>query len=157
MKGERWLPGFFAVAACSWMPHWACHYYRLETASSFVVGRLEFTPRDSVVSMVVYSALIALNIAAVMRAPARAWAALLTGLGHSVIGGVHVVRLLHPFRFEVFGYPWSTGASAREVAIVLGFGILSLCVAWHLRGAPPRYGDRTAPAAHGTLKHERDK
>jgi len=35
---ESWRQIFFAIAACSWMPHWACHYYRLETNSSFVVG-----------------------------------------------------------------------------------------------------------------------
>ena len=39
---NTWIPVFFAVAACSWMPNWACHYYRLETGSSFVVGSWEF-------------------------------------------------------------------------------------------------------------------
>lgn len=31
------LPLFFAVAACSWMPHWSCHYHRLESPFRFEV------------------------------------------------------------------------------------------------------------------------
>jgi hypothetical protein len=129
MTNDRWLPAFFGFAACSWMPHWSCHYYRLETHSSFVVGSWEFTRADSMISMVVYSGLIALNLVAVVRHGARPLAALLSGLGHVAIGGIHVVRLVRPFRFEVLDHPWSMGASAREVVLVLGFGILCLCVA----------------------------
>jgi hypothetical protein len=129
MRIDRWLPAFFAVAACSWMPHWSCHYYRLETGSSFVVGAWNFTPLDSVISMVVYSGLIALNVVAVARDRVRPLAALISGIGHVAIGGIHVVRLIRPFRFEVFDHQWSASASAREVAMVLGFGILCLGVA----------------------------
>jgi hypothetical protein len=115
------------------MPHWACHYYRLETSSSFVVGAWEFSPLDSVISMAIYTVLIALNTAGVSLIAIRFWAALLTALGHFAIGVVHVIRLLHPFRFEVIGHPWSRGASMREAAIVLGFGILSVWVATRVR------------------------
>ena len=128
-----WLRVFFAVAACSWVPHWACHYYRLETGSSFVVGNWDFTRAESLISMVLYSALISLNLAAISLASARFWAALTSGLGHSLLGGLHILRLLRPFRFEVFGYPWSSRASIREAAVVLPFGILCLCVAWYVR------------------------
>jgi len=131
MSASRWLPAFFAVAACSWMPHWSCHYYRLETSSSFIVGSWSFAPLDSMLSMVVYSGLIGLNIAAVVVTRARPVAALLSGLGHSAIGVVHAVRLSRPFRFEVFDHAWPLGASAREVAILLGFGILCFFVAWY--------------------------
>ena len=71
-----WLQVFFAVAACSWVPHWACHYYRLETGSSFVVGNCEITRADSLIFMVLYSVLIGLNLAAISLASARFWAAL---------------------------------------------------------------------------------
>ncbi len=81
------------------------------------------------VSMFAYTLLIGLNIHAVANAAVRFCAALLTGLGHSTIGIIHVVRLYKPFRFEVFGYPWSRGASMREVTIVISFGILALWVA----------------------------
>jgi len=111
------------------MPHWSCHYYRLETSSAFVVGSWDFTPSDSVLSMIVYSGLIGLNIVAVVVARVRPVAALLSGFGHSTIGVVHVVRLSRPFRFEVFDHAWPLGASSREVAIVVGFGILCLGVA----------------------------
>ena len=94
------LSVFFAVAACSWMPHRSCHDYRLETASSFVVGTWELTPAASALHMPVYT-----------------------------------VRLVRPFRFEVFDLPWSMAASAREVAIVIGFGVLCCVVAWRARSA----------------------
>src|SRR5438874_2352981 len=45
---ESWRRTFFAVAACSWMPHWSCHYYRLETGSSFVARS---NNRDSIWSV----------------------------------------------------------------------------------------------------------
>jgi hypothetical protein len=128
MNHDRWLPAFFAVAACSWMPHWSCHYYRLETESSFIVGSWDYTFIDSVLSMMVYSCLIALNIVAVVRQGIRPIAALLSGLGHIAIGSIHVARLIRPFRFEIFDHPWPLGASAREVAMVIGFGIVCLAV-----------------------------
>lgn len=130
-----WLQVFFAVAACSWVPHWACHYYRLETGSSFVVGNCEITRADSLIFMVLYSVLIGLNLAAISLASARFWAALTSGLGHSLLGGLHIFRLLRPFRFEVFEYPWSSRASIREAVVVLPFGILCLYVAWYTRRA----------------------
>jgi hypothetical protein len=125
---ERWLPVFFGIAACSWMPHWSCHYYRLETASSFVVGSWEFSPAASVAHMLVYTGLIGLSLAAIAVTRLRPWSALLSGILHLTIGAVHVVRMVRPFRFEVFDLPWSTGASIREVLIVVGFGILCLWV-----------------------------
>ena len=124
---------FFGVAACSWMPHWACHYYRLETQSAFVVGSWTFSTVDSSVSLLIYSALIALNLLAISAERYRVIAAALTGLGHLALGSLHVYRLLRPFRFEVFGYPWSAGASLREALIVIPFGLLSLLVAVTVR------------------------
>jgi hypothetical protein len=115
------------------MPHWACHYYRLETGSSFIVGTWAFSPAESVASMVVYTALIALNVWSVVAAKPRLWAAVTTGVGHLAIGMVHVLRLAHPFRFEIFDHAWSIGASIREVIVVMGFGSLSLVVAARLR------------------------
>jgi hypothetical protein len=115
------------------MPHWSCHYYRLETGSSFIVGGWQVSPAASAVHMVVYSGLIALSLAAITAPRIRSVAALLSGILHLSIGGIHAVRLLRPFRFEVFNLPWSTGASAREVAIVVGFGVICLAVAWSTR------------------------
>jgi hypothetical protein len=126
---ESWLRTFFAVAACSWMPHWSCHYYRLETGSSFVVGSWEFSRLDSAVSILIYSVLIALNLAAIARLRWRLSAALISGLLHLVIGGLHAYRLVAPFRFEVFGYTWPQAASLREAIIVMPFGLLSFWVA----------------------------
>ena len=125
----RWLRIFFGLSACSWVPHWACHYYRLETHSTFVVGSWAFTPFDSVVSMVIYSVLIALNLLAVSSGRFQIVAAVLTGIGHLSLGSLHAYRLLHPFTFEVFGHSWSYGASLREVLIVVPFGLLSSFVA----------------------------
>ena len=126
---KSWLRLFFALAACSWMPHWSCHYYRLETGSNFVVGSWEFSRFHSVVSLLVYSALIGINLAAIERLPLRVPAALLSGLLHLAIGGLHVYRIVNPFRFEIFGHSWSQPASLREAMVVIPFGALCLLIA----------------------------
>ena len=126
---KSWLQLFFGFAACSWVPHWSCHYYRLETGSSFVVGSWEFSRLDSAASLVVYTILIGINLVAISSLQWRRSAALLSGLLHLAIGSLHVYRLVLPFRFEVFGYTWPRGASFREAIIVIPFGILCLWVA----------------------------
>jgi hypothetical protein len=133
LKTQALLRIFFGVAACSWMPHWACHYYRLETQSAFVVGTWTFSSVDSSVSLLIYSALVALNLLSISVERYRVIAAAVTGIGHLALGSLHVYRLLRPFRFEVFGYPWSAGASLREALIVIPFGLLSLFVAITVR------------------------
>jgi hypothetical protein len=126
---KSWLQLFFGLAACSWVPHWSCHYYRLETGSSFVVGSWEFSRLDSAASLLVYTILIGINLVAIGSLQWRRSAALLSGLLHLAIGSLHVYRLVLPFRFEVFGYTWPRGASLREAIIVIPFGILCLWVA----------------------------
>src|SRR6185436_6531224 len=116
---NSWRMVFFGLAACSWMPHWSCHYYRLETGSSFVVGTWEFTRWDSLISLLVYSVLIMANLAAIVRVGLRWFAALSSAVLHLAIGGLHVYRLIYPFRFEVFGHSWPQWASLREVIIVV--------------------------------------
>lgn len=128
-RREVWLQVFFGVAACSWVPHWSCHYYRIETVSGFTVGSWEFSTLDSWISLLMYGLLIGSNLVAIAWAPIRRAAALASGLLHIVIGGLHVYRLFAPFRFEVFGYPWSLQASLREALAVMGFGLLCLWVA----------------------------
>jgi len=125
----RFLRIFYGVAACSWMPHWACHYYRLETHSAFVVGSWAFSSTDSIVSLLIYSLLVALNLLAIHSEKYRIIAAALTGIGHLSIGSLHAYRLLYPFTFEVFGYSWTYAASLREFLISVPFGALSLFVA----------------------------
>ena len=132
-KTQALLRIFFGLAACSWMPHWACHYYRLETQSAFVVGSWTFSPVDSSISLLIYSALVALNLLSISVERCRVLAAAVTGIGHLALGSLHVYRLLQPFRFEVFGYPWSAAASLREALIVIPFGLLSLFVAITVR------------------------
>ena len=115
------------------MPHWACHYYRLETGSSFVVGSWAFSPLDSLVSLCFYTLLIALNLTAIQLGTFRVVAAGISAIGHLIIGSLHVYRLVNPFRFEVFGYSWSYGASLREALIVLPVGLAALGVAISLK------------------------
>ena len=126
---KSWLRLFFAVAACSWMPHWSCHYYRLETGSSFIVGTWKFSAFESAASLFIYSLLIAMNLAAIGVLRWRRPAATLSGLLHLAIGALHAYRLVKPFRFEVFGYSWSQGASLREALVVIPFGLLCLWIA----------------------------
>jgi hypothetical protein len=131
----KFLGVFYGVSACSWMPHWACHYYRLETHSTFIVGSWAFSFVDSAVSLLIYSVLIALNLLSIQAEKYRVMAAALTGFGHLGIGLLHAYRLLHPFTFEVFGYPWTYGASLREVLLVIPYGLLSLFVAIALKAS----------------------
>ena len=126
---ESWLRIFLGLAACSWMPHWSCHYYRLETGSSFVVGSFAFSKLDSAISMLVYSALIAINLIAIIRLSNRQVALFLSGIFHLLIGSLHAYRLFSPFRFEVFGYSWAPSASLREALIVIPFGFFCLWMA----------------------------
>src|ERR1051326_380428 len=138
VSDTKFLKIFFGAAACSWMPHWACHYYRLETNSDFIVGSWAFSSTDSIVSLLVYSFLVVLNLLAIQpdRYRIRIIAAAFTGLGHVALGTLHAYRLLFPFTFKVFGYSWSYGASLREVIIVVPFGLLSLAVAFSFRQLP---------------------
>jgi hypothetical protein len=129
IDSEKLLTVFFAVAACSWVPHWACHYYRLETASTFIVGRWRFSRAQSFVSLAIYGLLIALNIGAIVKPGLRTITATITGIGHLGIGTLHAYRLRRPFPFEVFGHQWPRAASLREVLIVIPFGILCLIAA----------------------------
>lgn len=111
------------------MPHWSCHYYRLETGSSFIVGNLQFGILGSLFSMLVYSTLILVNLFAISYKSLQFSAALGSGILHLILAFVHISRLINPFDFEVFGYTWSIGSSIREVLIVLPFGIVCIGVA----------------------------
>lgn len=132
---QRLVSTFFSVSACSWVPHWACHYYRLETHSTFVVGRWSFSEFDSAVSLIVYSMLVVANVAALSLRARRSTIAFVSGACHIAIGLVHLYRLISPFDFQVIGHFWTLGASLREVAIVIPFGALSIFVAVLLRKA----------------------
>ena len=129
MKKEIWIPVFFALAACSWMPHWTCHYYRLETESSFVVGSWNYSILNSIIAMLIYSVLITLNLISVSYHRLRFVSALFSGILHLTLAFVHISRLLNPFNFEVFGYSWSMGSSVREIIFVFPFGIACIAVA----------------------------
>jgi hypothetical protein len=129
MKKEIWIPVFFAIAACSWVPHWTCHYYRLETDSSFIVGSWHYSILNSIVAMLIYSVLIFLNIFSVAYYKLRFISALFSGILHLTLAFVHISRLLNPFQFEVFGYEWSMGSSIREIIMVFPFGIVCIAVA----------------------------
>ena len=133
VRYHKLLRVFYGLSACSWMPHWACHYYRLETKSTFVVGTWSFSSTDSVLALIAYSVLVAINLASISVEKLRSAAAGLSGICHLSLGLLHAYRLVRPFTFEVFGYSWSYGASLREVLIVVPFSLLSLYVALAVR------------------------
>lgn len=126
---KLWIPIFFGIAACSWMPHWSCHYYRIETGSSFIVGSLNFSVFESLLSMLLYSILICLNLVSISVAKVRFIAALSSGILHLTLGIIHITRFINPYQFEVFNLEWSMGSSLREIIIVFPFGILCIAVA----------------------------
>ena len=126
---QKLLVVFFGFAACSWMPHWACHYYRLETRSGFAVGRWTFSRNDSVIALLVYSLLIVANLVSCVAHEWRSLSAVLSGSGHLALGLLHAYRLRRPFKFEVFGHQWSRAASAREAVIAIALGLLCFAIA----------------------------
>ncbi len=79
--------------------------------------------------MLVYTALITINLIAIIRLDYRQVALFLSGIIHLSLGSLHAYRLFRPFRFEVFGHQWSQAASLREALIVIPFGLACLWVA----------------------------
>ncbi|MBI3448326.1 MAG: hypothetical protein HY049_05350 [Acidobacteria bacterium] len=125
---DRSLSVFFTISACSWMPHWACHFFRLGTGSTFAVGSWSFSALDSAVSLGVYGIIVLINILATTHTGFRPAAAFTSGLGHLGIGAVHVWRLISPFRFEILGQSWPLSASAVQATILLPFSLLCFLV-----------------------------
>src|ERR1700722_849968 len=123
MRKKVWPPVFFGIAACSWMPHWSCHYYRIETQSSFIAGNLNFSILDSVLFMLIYSILIGINLLSISFVKFRFISAVSTGILHLTLGIIHITRFINPFPFEVFNLEWSMGSSLREIIIVFPFGV----------------------------------
>jgi len=128
-----WIQTFFAIAAISWMPHLSCHYYRLETGSTFILGNLHFSVLASVLFMAFYSILILMNIIAITQESIRFIAAISSGVFHISFGFLHIARLIIGFNFEVFGYEWSRASSLREILFVFPFGIICIIISFNLR------------------------
>jgi outer membrane protein W len=147
LRADAILQAFFTISACSWVPHWSCHYYRLETGSGFRVGNWSFTETDSILAMVVYGTLIVANVAAVVLPPFRLPVGVISGTLHLGFAALHAIRAVRPFAFEVFGYAWSTSSSVRETVIVGGFGILSIIAG--IRGRGVRLPDSSPSARLG--------
>src|SRR2546423_931466 len=97
---ESWRRIFFALAACSWVPHWSCHYYRLETGSSFAVGSWDFSRFDSALALLIYSSLILACLLAVVWTELQRLAALSSGGLHIALGALHTYRLLQAISFH---------------------------------------------------------
>lgn len=110
------------------MPHWACHYYRIETNSSFVVAQWKFSVTESYISMGVYTTVILFSLLAIKIQALRIFTSFLAGILHLTLGIVHIARLIDPFKFEIFNLEWSLGATMREVLIVTPFSILCLAL-----------------------------
>lgn len=138
------IPLFYGIIACSWMPHWSCHYYRLETHSSFIVGTFNFTFWDSWLSMLIYSMLVLINLLAISISCLRFTAAISSGILHLLIGILHIFRLFSPFKFEVFNHYWLPASSLREVLIVFPFGILCLLLASYIKSNTKRLPRKAA-------------
>jgi hypothetical protein len=120
---------FFILIALSFMPHWACHYYRLETGSSFIIGSWSFSPLDSWISLLFYSILVLMNVVSWFFINVRLSTAIVSGCVHTLIGLLHAFRLIHPFRFEVFNLDWPLNSSFREALILLPLGMLCFIMA----------------------------
>src|SRR5690348_9086158 len=106
-RAEDSLKFISALSALSWMPHWACHYYRLETASRFVAGAWEFSRGDSVAALFIYGSLIAGGLACIKFQTARSYYLLVSGFLHIVIASFQLYRLAAGLPFIVFSYEWS--------------------------------------------------
>jgi len=130
---EKLYAIFYGLIACSFMPHWACHYYRIETESSFVVESWNFTVADSIVFMIIYSIIILLNLFAISFKNLRVTASLIAGIVHLTLGIIHIIRIINPFKFEIFYLNWSLNSSVRECIIIIPFGILCILLSYSTR------------------------
>ena len=93
------------------------------------MGSWDFSRFDSALALLIYSSLILACLLAVVWTELQRLAALSSGVLHIALGALHTYRLVKPFRFEVFGYPWPQSASFREAIIVIPFGALCLWIA----------------------------
>lgn len=118
------LNSFYGIIACSLMPHWACHYYRIETQSSFVIGSWRLTILDSYLFIIFYSLLIVFVLLSIRFDSLKLISGLLMGCAHITFGIVHLIRLFHFFQFEIFNLEWSLRSSFRESLISILFGLL---------------------------------
>jgi hypothetical protein len=115
---------FFGLAACSWMPHWACHYYRLETQSTFIVGSWAFSFTDCVVSLFIYSILIAVNLLSISAEKFRIVAATHRTPQSRIASRISVALPLHFCGIRLFTDPWRflerifVGCSVRLALII---------------------------------------
>jgi hypothetical protein len=128
-KSNLWIPFFFGLAACSFMPHWSCHYYRIETGSNFVIGNIHYSNTGSFLSILFYTLLIGSNLLAISFSSLRFVSALISGWVHMGIGLIHLIRLTRPFPFEVFGYQWPPSSSIREMVVIIPFGVFCTLMA----------------------------
>jgi hypothetical protein len=130
-----------SVLACSWLPHWSCHYYTLETHTQFIVNDYTYTRTDSYLSLILYSVLSGLNILSINYKGLRRVSWSLTACGHLSISTFHIFRLLYGFPFIVFDQLWPISASLRETLIILPLGLLSTGLAVGYR---PLHNNSTA-------------
>lgn len=76
---ENFAQLFSGTVACSFMPHWACHYYRIETGSSFAVADWAFSFADSFLFLLIYAILITAAMLSIalpsLRKPSFLWRA----------------------------------------------------------------------------------
>jgi hypothetical protein len=111
------------------MPFWFCHFFRLETSTSFAIAQFSFSEFNSVISLVIYSILICLNLLSISVDKTRFVAAIVSGMLHMAIGILHLARLITPFRFEVFNIEWPISSSLREVLIGIPFAVICFVIA----------------------------
>jgi hypothetical protein len=129
---EKLIQLFFVIAACSWMPHLSCHFYRLETHSSFVVGTYSYSRLDSFISIGIYLVFVLLNVFSVVFGRIRVFSALVSGIFHLLLASIHMYRLMHWFTFIVFGYAWPKESTILEISLIGPFGIICITMAVYL-------------------------
>lgn len=129
--GRRLVSIFFGASACSWMPHAALHYHRLETKSSFIIGTHVMTRRESYAALFILLLLVGFNLACIRIRSLRGTVALFSGLGHTLTGCGLILLLFDRTPLVVLDYAWTRGASFRLALLVLPFGLISLALgAW---------------------------
>jgi hypothetical protein len=109
------------------MPFWFCHYFRLETGTSFAIYTIDFSFTDSYLLLALFSLAILFSVLSISIFRLRFASVVLAGILHLIITAIHIARLIHPFRFEVFNIEMPMSGSKRE--LLFGIPLVIACIA----------------------------
>ena len=116
----------WAILSCTYMPHLSCHYYKLATNSSFIVGNWQMDLKDSIILIIFYFLLISGCILSIICRQIRKPIGIIAIAVHSSLGIIHLLRIAYPFKFKIFNIEWPMHSSILEVILSIPCALLAI-------------------------------